>query len=139
MKHDLIQLAEQYPGLTISVSLDDLLKAGRTLCSEIFDYISDTRVESSPAACILVVGRVYARGHQVEQMASFFAWFLFKARFLSDVMYIKNHSSQAMDFTYINYLIIALHLFSQSNKKRLTFYKVLLFFYYLFKSLESLR
>lgn len=60
-------------------------------------------VESSPAACILVVGRVYARGHQVEQMASFFAWFLFKARFLSDVMYIKNHSSQAMDFTYINY------------------------------------
>lgn len=50
MKHDLIQLAEQYPGLTISVSLDDLLKAGRTLCSEIFDYISDTRVESSPAA-----------------------------------------------------------------------------------------
>ena len=37
MKHDLIQLAEQYPGLTISVSLDDLLTAGRTLRDEILD------------------------------------------------------------------------------------------------------
>ena len=39
MKHDLIQLAEQYPGLTISVSLDDLLTAGRTLRDEILDSL----------------------------------------------------------------------------------------------------
>ena len=39
MKHDLIQLAEQYPGLTISVSLDDLLTAGRTLADELLDSI----------------------------------------------------------------------------------------------------
>ena len=45
MKHDLIQLAEQYPGLTISVSLDDLLTAGRTLGDELLDSIVQTRDE----------------------------------------------------------------------------------------------
>lgn len=45
MKHDLIQLAEQYPGLTISVSLDDLLTAGRTLADELLDGIVQTRDE----------------------------------------------------------------------------------------------
>lgn len=45
MKHDLIQLAEQYPGLTISVSLDDLLTAGRTLADELLDSIVQTRDE----------------------------------------------------------------------------------------------
>ncbi|MGM9753259.1 MAG: helix-turn-helix transcriptional regulator [Candidatus Cryptobacteroides sp.] len=50
MKQDLIKLAEQYPGLTITVGLDDLLKAGRTLCSELYDYIAETREQSAPAA-----------------------------------------------------------------------------------------
>lgn len=45
MKHDLIQLAEQYPGLTISVSLDDLLTAGRTLADELLDSIVRTHDE----------------------------------------------------------------------------------------------
>ena len=45
MKHDLIQLAEQYPGLTISVSLDDLLTAGRTLADELLDSIVQTHDE----------------------------------------------------------------------------------------------
>ena len=42
MKHDLIELAEQYPGLTISVSLDDLLSAGRTLADELLGSIVQT-------------------------------------------------------------------------------------------------
>lgn len=50
MKQDLISLSEQYPGLTITVKLDDLLKAGRTICGEIFDYLADHREESAPAA-----------------------------------------------------------------------------------------
>lgn len=50
MKQDSIKLAEQYPGLTITVGLDDLLKAGRTLCSELYDYIAETREQSAPAA-----------------------------------------------------------------------------------------
>lgn len=45
MKHDLIQLAEQYPRLTISVSLDDLLTAGRTLADELLDSIVRTHDE----------------------------------------------------------------------------------------------
>jgi len=45
MKHDLIQLAEQYPGLTISVTLDDLLTAGRTLADELLDSIVQTHDE----------------------------------------------------------------------------------------------
>ena len=45
MKHDLIQLAEQYPRLTISVSLDDLLTAGRTLVDELLDSIVRTHDE----------------------------------------------------------------------------------------------
>ena len=45
MKHDLIQLAEQYPGLTISVSLDDLLTAGRTLADELLDNLVQTHDE----------------------------------------------------------------------------------------------
>ena len=50
MKQDLIKLAEQYPGLTITVGLDDLLKAGRTLCSELYDYIAENRVETPISA-----------------------------------------------------------------------------------------
>ena len=49
MKQDLISLAEQYPGLTITVKLDDLLKAGRTICGEIFDYLADHREVPVPA------------------------------------------------------------------------------------------
>lgn len=45
MKHDLVQLAEQYPRLTISVSLDDLLTAGRTLADELLDSIVRTHDE----------------------------------------------------------------------------------------------
>jgi excisionase family DNA binding protein len=45
MKHDLIQLAEQYPGLTISVSLEDLLTAGRTLADELLDNLVQTHEE----------------------------------------------------------------------------------------------
>jgi len=48
MKHDLISLAEQYPGLTISVSLDDLLTAGRTLADELLDSIVQTH-DNHPA------------------------------------------------------------------------------------------
>ena len=40
MQQDLITLAEQYPGLTISVKLDDLLSAGRKLAGEILDYVA---------------------------------------------------------------------------------------------------
>ena len=40
MTQDLISLAEQYPGLTVQIKLDDLLKAGRTLTGEILDYIA---------------------------------------------------------------------------------------------------
>ena len=43
MPHDLITLSEQFPGLTVSVSLQDLLSAGRTLSAEIIDRIADTR------------------------------------------------------------------------------------------------
>lgn len=45
MKHDLIQLAEQYPKLTISVSLDDILTAGRTLAHKLLDSIFQTHDE----------------------------------------------------------------------------------------------
>ena len=39
MKHDLIALAEQYPGITVSVQLSDLLAAGRTLKDEILEEL----------------------------------------------------------------------------------------------------
>ena len=45
MQQDLITLAEQYPGLTVSVSLDDLLTAGRTLADELLDHIVQTHAE----------------------------------------------------------------------------------------------
>lgn len=45
MQHDLISLSEQFPGLTVSVSLEDLLSAGRTLSAEIIDYIAQNRDE----------------------------------------------------------------------------------------------
>ena len=48
MKHDLIQLAQQYPGLTVSVSLDDLLTAGRTIADELLDSL-DRTVVAQPA------------------------------------------------------------------------------------------
>ena len=52
MKQDLITLSEQFPGLMVSVSLDDLLSAGRKLSAEIIDYIADNRdaLKSTPAA-----------------------------------------------------------------------------------------
>ena len=45
MKHDLIKLAEQFPGLTVSVSLEDLLTAGRTLADELLDNLVQTHDE----------------------------------------------------------------------------------------------
>lgn len=39
MKHDLIALAEQYPGITVSVQLSDLIEAGRTLKDEILEEL----------------------------------------------------------------------------------------------------
>ena len=39
MKHDLIALAEQYPGITVSVQLSDLLTVGRTLKDEILEEL----------------------------------------------------------------------------------------------------
>lgn len=47
MQHDLINLSEQFPGLTVSVSLDDLLSAGRTLSAEILDRIDQRCGEPS--------------------------------------------------------------------------------------------
>ena len=49
MANDLITLNEQYPGLTVSVKLEDLLSAGRKLTAEILDYIAATR-DAAPAA-----------------------------------------------------------------------------------------
>ena len=43
--HDLISLSEQFPGLTVSVKLEDLLTAGRTLSAELIDSIAQTREE----------------------------------------------------------------------------------------------
>lgn len=45
MKQDLIELSEQFPGLTVTVKLEDLLSAGRTLNAELLDSIASTRVE----------------------------------------------------------------------------------------------
>ena len=39
MKHDLIALAEQFPGITVSVQLSDLIEAGRTLKDEILEEL----------------------------------------------------------------------------------------------------
>ena len=39
MKQDLITLSEQFPGLTVQVSLEDLITAGRTLNAEIIERI----------------------------------------------------------------------------------------------------
>ena len=43
MSQDLITLSEQFPGLTVTVKLEDLLSAGRRLCAELLDYIAQTR------------------------------------------------------------------------------------------------
>ena len=43
MKQDLITLSEQFPGLTVTVSLDDLLTAGRKLSEEIVEGITRER------------------------------------------------------------------------------------------------
>lgn len=45
MKHDLIALSEQFPGIMVQVSLEDLLTAGRTLSAEILDHI-DTKADN---------------------------------------------------------------------------------------------
>lgn len=43
MKQDLITLFEQFPGLTVTVSLNDLLTAGRKLSEEIVEGITRER------------------------------------------------------------------------------------------------
>lgn len=43
---DLISLSEQFPGLTVSVSLEDLLTAGRKLNAEIIDIIASKSDEA---------------------------------------------------------------------------------------------
>ena len=48
MKQDLISLSEQFPGLTVTVSLEDLLTAGRKLGEELIDGIARER-ETVPA------------------------------------------------------------------------------------------
>ncbi len=44
---DLITLSEQFPGLTVSVSLEDLLTAGRKLNAEILEELKADRPEAS--------------------------------------------------------------------------------------------
>ena len=44
---DLITLSEQFPGLTVSVSLEDLLTAGRKLNAEILEELKADRLEAS--------------------------------------------------------------------------------------------
>ena len=39
MKQDLIALAEQFPGITVSVQLSDLIEVGRTLKDEILEEL----------------------------------------------------------------------------------------------------
>ena len=48
MKHDLIALSEQFPGIMVQVSLEDLLTAGKTLSAEILDHI-DTKADNVSA------------------------------------------------------------------------------------------
>ena len=48
MKQDLIALAEQFPGITVSVQLCDLLTAGRTLKDEILEELRANQ-EDHPA------------------------------------------------------------------------------------------
>lgn len=43
---DLINLSEQFPGLTVSVSLEDLLTAGRKLNAEIIEVIASKSDEA---------------------------------------------------------------------------------------------
>ena len=51
MKQDLIALAEQFPGITVSVQLCDLLTAGRTLKDEILEELRANQEEHpAPAA-----------------------------------------------------------------------------------------
>ena len=45
MKHDLITLAEKFPGLTVSVQLNDLLEAGRIFKEEILDELKANQDE----------------------------------------------------------------------------------------------
>ena len=48
MKQDLITLSEQFPGLMVTVSLDDLLTTGRKISEEILDSVSQDRA-ATPA------------------------------------------------------------------------------------------
>lgn len=43
MKQDLIELSEQFPGLTVTVKLEDLLSAGRTIAAELIDSVNEKR------------------------------------------------------------------------------------------------
>lgn len=45
----IITLSEQFPGLTVTVKLEDLLSAGRKLCGELLDYIAQTR-DAAPSS-----------------------------------------------------------------------------------------
>jgi len=47
MQYDLVTLSKQFPGLMVSVSLEDLLSAGRTLSAEIIESIAQTRDEAT--------------------------------------------------------------------------------------------
>lgn len=58
MKHDLIALSEQFPGIMVQVSLEDLLTAGRTLSAEILDHI-DTKADN-----------VYSANHKEDTFLS---------------------------------------------------------------------
>ena len=50
MKQDLITLSEQLPGLTVQVSLEDLLQAGRVIKEELLQELNLTAQEGRPAS-----------------------------------------------------------------------------------------
>ena len=57
MKHDLIALAEQFPGITVSVQLSDLIEAGRTLKDEILEELRANQEDHPSAASEQLLSR----------------------------------------------------------------------------------
>ena len=57
MKHDLIALAEQFPGITVSVQLSDLIEAGRTLKDEILEELRANQEDRPSAASEQLLSR----------------------------------------------------------------------------------
>ena len=57
MKQDLIALAEQFPGITVSVQLSDLLTAGRTLKDEILEELRANQEDHSSQAAEQLLSR----------------------------------------------------------------------------------